>query len=164
MKKMIGISTLVLIIIIVISLLFAVRSSDEFYTDTVIDSVGVAITEDYYQYGWWQDYTIYAKYTFENPEYENNEYLKQMSEEDIEKFKYYLTCYGEWLDVIDDDLKDRELIRNYDFDKSIISTNDYCYINDYTLTDPEFEMKPDSYNLYFYDYETKVLYYFHTNI
>lgn len=155
---------ILIIVIIVASLLFTVPTSDEFYTDAVIDSVGVAVSEDYHQYGWWQDYTIYAKYTFEKPNIERNEYLKQMDEGDVEDFKYYLTCYDEWIDVISDDWNDRDLVRNYDFDKSIISTKDYCYIDDYTLVDPDFELKPDSYNLYFYDAETEILYYFHTNI
>lgn len=156
---------LVLIIIIIIaSLLFTIPTTDEFYTDEVISSVGVAVSEDYHQYGWWQDYTIYSKYTFENSNIENNEYLKQMNEEDVEEFKYYLACYDEWIDVISDDLNDRDLVRNYDFDKNIISTKDYCYIDDYTLVDPNFEMKPDSYNLYFFDTETEILYYFHNNI
>ena len=57
---------ILIIVIIIASLLFTVPASDEFYTDAVIDSVGVAVSEDYRQYGWWQDYTIYAKYTFEN--------------------------------------------------------------------------------------------------
>lgn len=156
---------LVLIIIIIIaSLLFTIPTTDEFYTDEVISSVGVAVSEDYHLYGWFQDYTIYSKYTFENPNLKDNEYLKQMNEEDVEEFKYYLTCYDEWIDVISDDMNDRDLVRNYDFDQSIISTNDYCYIDDYTLVDPNFELKPDSYNLYFYDAETGILYYFHNNI
>lgn len=39
----------------------------------------------------------------------------------------------------------------------VISINDYCYIDD-------FYKKFDSYNLYFYDTETEILYYFHNNI
>ena len=155
---------ILIVFILIVSILFAIPSSNEFYTDEVISSVGVAISEDYHQYGWWQDYTIYAKYTFENPNFENNEYLEQMNEENVEKLKYYLACYEDWLDVISDDLKDRDLVKNYDFDKDIISIDDYCYIYDYTLVDPNFELKPESYNLYFYDTETEILYYFHNNI
>lgn len=157
---------ILIIVIIVASLLFSIPTSNEFYTDAVFDSVGVAISEDYHQNGGWQDYTIYAKYTFENPNLENNEYLEKMSEEDVEIFNRYIVVYEDWIDVISDDMNDRDLVKHYDFDESIISTNDYCYIYDYSYveSDSEFEPEPCSFDLYFYDTETEILYYFHNNI
>lgn len=151
---------LILIIIILVgSLLFSMAASTEFYTDEVISSVGVAISEDYHQYGWWQDYTIYAKYTFENPQYVNNTYLEKMTQEDITEFNLYLENFEDWVSVAKGDTSGLDLVRNYDFDKNMISTKDYCYIDSNDELD-EFV----SYNLYFYDTETEILYYFHNNI
>lgn len=150
---------ILVIFIIVISLLFTVPTSDEFYTDTVIESVGVAVSEDYHQYGWWQDYTIYARYTFENPEYENNVYLEKMTDEDIVEFNLYLENFEEWVSIAKGDTGGLDLVRNYDFKKSAISTKDYCYIDSNDELD-----KFVSYDLYFYDAETEILYYFHNNI
>ena len=151
---------LILIIIILVgSLLFSMTASTEFYTDEVISSVGVAITEDYHQYGWWQDYTIYAKYTFENPQYANNTYLEKMTQEDISEFNLYLENFEDWVSVAKGDTSGLDLVRNYDFDKNMISTKDYCYIDSNDELD-EFV----SYNLYFYDTETEILYYFHNHI
>lgn len=48
---------------------------------------------------------------------------------------------------------------NYDFDKNIISNNDYIYIYD----KPSYP-KLGFYNIYYIDAETNILYYFHNNI
>lgn len=150
---------ILIIFILVVALLFTTPTSNEFYTDEVIDSVGVAISEDYHQYGWWQDYTIYAKYTFENPEYENNDYLEKMTDVDITEFNLYLENFEEWVSIAKGDTGGLDLVKNYDFEKSIISTEDYFYIDSNDDLD-----KFVSYDLYFYDTETEILYYFHNNI
>lgn len=108
-----------------------------------------------------QDYTDYGKYTYENPNIENNEYLKQMTEEDIEELNSYLDNYDEWVAVFSDEISEtnKQFVETYDFDRSIISITDYSYI--YSNPDyPEFS----SYDLYFYDTETEIFYYFHNNI
>ncbi len=150
---------ILIIVIIIASLLFTVPVSDEFYTDAVINSVGVAVSEDYHQYGWWQDYTIYAKYTFEKPEYENNVYLEKMTNADIKEFNLFLENFEEWVSIAKGDTGGLDLVKNYDFEKSIISTEDYFYIDSNDDLD-----KFVSYDLYFYDTETEILYYFHNNI
>lgn len=157
----------IIIIILIVSLLFAVPITDDsFHIDEVVEAVGIVVSEDCYTYGWWQDRTIYAKYTFENANLENNEYLKQMTEEDIKELNSYIDNYEEWVDVfteeIDDEM-DREFAESYDFNRNIISTNDYCYIYDSADYDDFYE-KFNSYDLYFYDTETETLYYFHNNI
>lgn len=159
----------IIIILLVLSLIITVPTPENtfsFHTDAILESTGVISTEEYHNYGWWQDHTVYSKYTFENPNLENNEYLEQMSEEDIENFNRYIVVYEDWVDVISDDVNDRDLVTHYDFDKSIISINDYYYIYDYSYVDPdlEFEPEPCSFDLYFYDTETGILYYFHNNI
>ncbi|MBR5545243.1 MAG: hypothetical protein IKU66_07190 [Clostridia bacterium] len=157
----------IIIIILIVSLIFAIPTTDtSFHTNEVIDSVGVVVLEDYYSSGGWQDYTDYAKYYFENPDIENNEYLTHMTENDIEDLIFYVDIFEDWLDILPNELSSMKLIKNYDFDKSIISANDYCYIDDYTSVDPnlELETEPASFNIYFYDIESETLYYFHNNI
>lgn len=151
---------ILIIILLIISLLFSVPTTDvSFHTDEVIDTIGIVIAEDCHQYGWWQDYTIYSKYTFENTDIENNEYLKQMTNEDIEALNLHIDNYEEWIVVISDDEEERDLVENYDFNREIISTEDYCYIYD----NPDYP-EYGYYNIYFYDTETEILYYFHNNI
>ena len=124
-------------------------------------SVGEYEIVEFCSYGIFQDYTDYGKYTYENPNIENNEYLKQMTEEDIEELNSYLDNYDEWVAVFSDEISEtnKEFVETYDFDRSIISTTDYCYI----YSNPDYD-KFASYDLYFYDTETDILYYFHNNI
>lgn len=150
---------ILIIIILVASLLFTIPTTDEFYTDEVIDSVGVVLSGDYHQYGWWQDYTVYSKYTFESTNLESNEHLKQMTQEDIEDLNLHIDNYEEWIVVFSDDEEARYLVENYDFKRDVISVEDYCYIYD----NPDYP-KYGCYNIYFYDTETEILYYFHNNI
>lgn len=125
-------------------------------------SLGEYEVVEYCSYGVFQDFTDYGKYTYENPDFENNEYLKQMTDENIEELNRYLDNYDEWVDIITEEITDdmtREFAETYDFNREIISTEDYCYIYD-NPDYPEFS----SYDLYFYDTETEILYYFHNNI
>lgn len=153
---------IILIIFLVIAIPFAVFSAN--YVPPQEDvrlSLGDYEIVEHCSYEIFQDYTDYGKYTYENPNIENNKYLKQMTEEDIEELNSYLDNYDEWVAVFSDEISEtnKQFVETYDFDRSIISITDYCYI--YSNPDyPEFS----SYDLYFYDTETEILYYFHNNI
>ncbi len=147
---------IILIIILVVSLMFSFPVPE--YEDEILASMGEYTLEEYYTYGVFQDFTDYAKYTFENSDPESNEYLKQMTNEDIEKLNLYIDDFESWVSAYEGNTEDRELVDNYDFNREIISTNDYCYIYDHPDY-PEFLY----YNIYFYDTETEILYYFHNN-
>lgn len=125
-------------------------------------SLGEYEVVEYCSYGVFQDFTDYGKFTYENPDLINNEYLSLMTDDDIKELNRYLDNYDEWVDVITEEITDdmtRKFSETYDFNRNIISNEDYCYI--YSNPDyPEFS----SYDIYFYDTETEILYYFHNNI
>lgn len=134
--------------------------------EEVFLSLGEYEVVEYCSYGVFQDFTDYGKYTYENPDLENNEYFGQMTEEDVKELNEYIDNYEEWVDAITEEITgdmDREFAETYDFNRNIISTDDYCYIYDSVDYDDFYE-KFDSYDLYFYDTETEILYYFHNNI
>lgn len=131
--------------------------------EAVFLSLGEYEVVEYCEAGVFQDFTIYYEITYENPNIKNNKYLKQMTETDIEELNLYLDDFDGWVELHIDANTESQFIENYDFDRDIISTNDYCYIYDSANYDDFYE-KFNSYDLYFYDTETEILYYFHNNI
>ncbi len=125
--------------------------------EEVFLSLGKYEIVEYCSEGSWQDFTKYYELTYEKSNIENNKYLKQMTNTDIEEFNLYLDNFEEWVALVTDETYggNKQFLETYDFDREIISTKDYCFINVYG--------EPDSYDLYFYDTETEILYYFHNN-
>ena len=130
-----------------------------FTTDEVAASLGRCSSRVFYSSGGFQDFTDYAKYSFLDPHPEENPYLSKMTYKDIEKFNQYLNDFENWVQVIGRNNSQNELVLNYDFDRSVISHNDYLYIYN-----PYANNTFDNYNIYFFDQETSTLYYFHNNI
>ncbi len=156
-----------IILIIILALIIVVPTAIFSATfvppqEKVFLSLGEYEIVEYCEAGVFQDFTIYYEITYENPNIENNEYLKQMTETDIEEFNLYLDDFDGWVELhIEAGNESKEqFVKNYDFDRNIISTNDYCYI----YSNPDYNDKFDSYDVYFYDTETETLYYFHNNI
>ena len=58
---------------------------------------------------------------------------------------------------------DREIKKNYSFDKSIIDNEDYIYIYDKS-DDEELYDQFEYYDIYIFDIQSEKLYYFHNNI
>ena len=159
-----------IILIIILALIIVVPTAIFSATfvppqEKVFLSLGEYEIVEYCEDGGWQDFTIYYEITYENPNIENNGYLKQMTETDIEEFSLYLDDFDGWVELhIESGNESKEqFVQNYDFDRNIISINDYCYIYDSADYD-DFYAKFESYDLYFYDTETEILYYFHNNI
>ena len=67
----------------------------------------------------------------------------------------------QWVETSDGDLK-----ANYDFDKNVISAGDFFYIETKAVepVGKEAYGKYDNYSVYYFDIDTNVLYYFHSNI
>ena len=124
-------------------------------SDLLISAMGEFTTEEHYRYGWWQDGATYSKYTYKSVNL-NNEYLSQVAESDISDIKLKIDDFEFWVLSSKDDEKDKTLYENYDFDISIIDTNDYWFI-EYKEDIRDFEM-------FIFDTETKVLYGFNYSI
>ncbi len=154
---------LILILILIFVICFSVFSFTYVTPqEQVVSSLGSYEIVDYCSYGYIGDITEYGKYIYDKPNFEDNEYIKQMTEETVNELNSYIDNYEEWVGVITEEIEgdmDKEFAETYDFERNIISNTDYCYI------DSEDESNRfTSYNLYFYDTETKTLYYFHNNI
>ena len=125
-------------------------------SDLLISAMGEFTTEEHYRYGWWQDGATYSKYTYKSVNL-NNEYLSQVAESDISDIKLKIDDFEFWVLSSKDDEKDKTLYENYDFDVSIIDTNDYWFIEYDEADSRDFEM-------FIFDTETKVLYGFNYSI
>lgn len=119
-------------------------------------------SECYYGEGF-QDYTDYCKYYFKNDnivdKLEKNKYLKKVSIGDTAEIISYFEDFKDWVKY--EKYKDK-----YDFSVDCIDTEDYFYIEN-KETCEKYKDYPDiysAYNVYFFDVQTKTLYFIHTNI
>ena len=125
-------------------------------SDLLVTAMGEFSTEEHYSYGWWQDGGTYSKYTYKSTSL-NNEYLSQITESDIEEIEHNISEFEFWVSSSGEDEKDKSLYENYDFDVSIIDTNDYWFV-EYDETDERV------FDLFIFDTETNVLYGFSYSI
>ena len=133
------------------SLLFTPR-------DAILESLPAYESAVVYTSGEFQDYTDYGKYTYRISEQEltNSPYFQQVDEANLPRLLTYLEDYENWVAVISGDVPE-----HYDFDTASIETGDYFYIlNRYEEPDREFY----NYNIYYFDLDAQILYYFHNNI
>lgn len=134
--------------------------------DPVVSSLGEYIDYVYYSSDGFQDYTTYAKYHYPSASFEGNAYFKKIEQSDFSEIKRHLDDFEEWVTTDIQTDSSSELV-NYDFDFASIDTEDYFYIES-----EEGEMYNSGtiftffykYNVYFFDTQTKTLYYFHNNI
>ena len=125
-------------------------------TDEVLKSLGEYKSKQYFTSGGFQDYTDYAKYTYENVDFSNNIYFSEISAESSANLIAHIKDFEKWLELLDED---NEVALAYDFDSSVISDNDYLYIYD----DPDYP-ELGNYDVYYFDNDAMTLYYFHNNI
>lgn len=121
-------------------------------SDLFITSMGEFTTDEHYSYGWWKDGGTYSKYTYKSADL-NNEYLSQITESDIEEIEHNISEFEFWVSSSKTSEDDKTLYENYDFDMSIIDTNDYWFI-EYDEEDTR------DFELFIFDTETNVLYRF----
>ena len=129
-------------------------------SDPVIDSLPAYESKVMYTSGGFQDYTDYGKYTFgqlEDAVLGENPYLKKVTAEDLTILQAYLDDFEDWIETYD---PQEEIALHYDFDWTVIDETDYFYIDD----DKESKIEFASYNIYFFDTATNILYFFHNNI
>lgn len=127
--------------------------------DKVLNSLGAYDSKEFYSHGEFQDYTDFARYTLSSPELDENPYFSPLSPSDIPTICSFLDNFEDWLALIEENEPADEVVVHYDFDRTEMDTGDYFYIcedGDY----PQF----GCYDLWFFDSQTRVLYYFHNNI
>ncbi len=127
--------------------------------EQVAESIGQYDNKEIWTHGGFQDYTDYGIYSYTSANLNNNQYFKPVTYSDSEKIKEFIDNFEGWVDVFKEDDPDDELVSNYNFDRSIIDTSDYFYI-----FEKDYDIEFAYYDVYFFDVQTNVLYYFHNNI
>ena len=132
--------------------------------DEVLNSLGSYKSREFYSSGGFQDFTDYAKYGYDTVEFDGNTHFQKIRENDLPEIYRHLDDFEGWIKNIGDGEKDSELVDNFDFERSWIDLEDffYLYSEEYTWGDGFTSLV--NYNLYFFDSQTCVLYYFHNNI
>lgn len=152
-KKVLWISLLVMC-------LFFIGCSN---ADPVIDSLPAYDSMVFYTCEGIQDHTDYAKYTFQSiteEQLQASNYFCTAKEENITEILQYVDNFESWVEVVGGELK------NYDFNKAIISEGDFFYIDtkDGEPIGQGTYGKFDHYSVYYFHLATQTLYYFHNNI
>lgn len=132
--------------------------------DKVIASLGEYEKKEFFTSGGFQDYTDYAKYYFTSAYATENKYLNKIQETDFAIINTHLDDFEGWIETIKDSEPSSEVVVNYDFDREIIDTEDYFYIDSEEHTGSDGHTSLVRYNIYLFDTQTQVLYYFHNNI
>lgn len=152
-------SVLVILVILVLSL-----SSCQILGNPVISSLGTYSHREFYSEGAFQDFTDYGKYYFISANAAQSMYFKQLQASDLPVIHEHLNDFENWIEVFRSTDASRKIVQNYDFDRQIIDTEDYIYLVSETHTWGDGHTSLISYDLYFFDSQTLVLYYFHNNI
>lgn len=127
--------------------------------DTLLSSLGKYVDRKFWSHGDFQDYTDFGVYSYKSIDIKKSEYFKPVSEPDIATIYVFIDNFEGWVDTIAKNSPDDKLVLNYSFDRSIVDTGDSFYIyenEDY----PKF----GNYDVWFFDSQTMILYYFHNNI
>ena len=134
------------------------------YEDPVLNSLGEYNDKEFFSHGFFQDYTDYGKYYFESVDFTDNEYFKHWDMSTLLLFMECLDDFENMIDIIKENNKNDSLVKNYDFDNSIVDYEDYFYIDAQKHTWESGDSSLTKYDVYFFDIQSNVLYYFHNNI
>ena len=151
------------LVLVCIVLLLSI-SSCAVLEDAVIVSLGEHDKKEFFTSGGFQDYTDYAKYYYTTAKVADNKYLKKIQETDLDIINTHLDNFEGWIETIKDSEPSSEVVVNYDFDREIIDTEDYFYIDSEEHTWDDGYTALVRYNIYLFDTQDQVLYYFHNNI
>ena len=132
--------------------------------DPILDSFGEYTDSEYYITDGFQDYTIYAKYVYSSADLSGNLWLEKVRPEDFEVIQTHLDDFEGWIETIGSVEPDSKVAVNYDFDRSVIDTEDYFYIDSEEHTWETGQVSLVNYDIYYFDTQTQILYFFHNNI
>ena len=118
---------------------------------------------EYFDPDGFQDFTDYCKYLYPKDAdvtFKKSTLYREMSQEDVSRIAGYFDNFAGWAKAAE------HLQGKYDFDVSLISTGDYCFIQtkEGTPVGDSAYGTYDDYSVYYYDTETHTLFYIHNNI
>ena len=115
---------------------------------------GYVRKEEHFDPDGFQDYVDYCKYCYPDAEaFERDGRWHAVSEEEIEEIRGYFENFQGWMETAG-------RLEEYDFDPACIGAGDHVRIEIGSTHWSQY----DDYTLYFFDAETGVLYYIHSNI
>ena len=133
--------------------------------DKVIASLGEYEKMEFFTSGGFQDYTDYAKYYYDSVDFTDNEYFAKIQDSDMDNLNNHLDDFEAWIETYRNGDPSREIVVNYDFDRSLIDNDDYLYVEtEWFDSSDDGNAVFASYDVYFFDVQTNTLYYFHNNI
>ena len=121
-------------------------------SDEVMDSMGEYIKKEVGINAGAFDVTIYIKYSYDDINLENNAFLKPITDDNVATLNIYLDDFDKWVKCVEE----AESYHFFDFSREMIDEQDYLYICD--SSDDGLIM--EDYAIYFFDSQTKILYYF----
>ncbi len=127
--------------------------------EQVLSSLGRWDEKKFYTSGGFQDFTDFGTYTFSDADPAKSPYFALLTEGDAETLSAFLDNFEDWIDSIRRSEPQNEVVVHYAFDRGLMDTQDYFYIYE----DPDYP-KYGCYDVWFFDSQTNVLYYFHSNI
>ena len=167
MKKLaVVLISVVLISVFLISIVFSysITSCAPPKENEVIASFGKYEKKEFFSSGVFQDFTDYAKYYFTSADIVENKHLNKIQETDFAMINAHLDDFEGWIDTIKDSDPSSEVVVNYDFNRGMVDTEDYFHIDSEEHTWSDGDTSLVRYDIYFFDVQTHVLYYFHNNI
>lgn len=152
-------------LILTVLFLALVLSACTTLEDKVLRSLGECRSREFYTEGAFQDYIDYAKYYYDLVDFTDNESFSKIGHSDIDVLNEHLDDFESWIETYREGDASREIVVNYDFDRSLIDGEDYLHIESKQY-DPWDDGNPvfANYTIYFFDIQTNTLYYFHNNI
>lgn len=140
-------------------LLSATGCTMETRQDKVVNSLGQYESKQVWTHGEFQDYTDFGLYSYSSAKIVDNPYFKAVSETDIALIYEFVDNFEKWIESFCKNNPSDELVVNYAFDRSVIDTGDYFYIYE-----KENYSRFSCYDIWIFDIQTNILYYFHHNI
>lgn len=151
---------LVIVLALIISLSSCIAPKDK-----ILNSLGEYKRHEFYTEGAFQDYTDYAKYYYDSVDFTDNEYFAKIQDSDMDNLNNHLDDFEAWIETYRKGDPSREIVVNYDFDRSLIDNDDYLYVEtEWFDSSDDGNAVFASYDVYFFDVQTNTLYYFHNNI
>ena len=149
-----------LLLALVLSLLICTTSCGlKTRQEEMIDFLGKPESEQIWTHGEFQDYADFGIYYYPALNIENSKDFAKVSPEDMETLGLFLDNYEQWIAAVESNDPEDELVVNYAFDRTIIDTEDHFYIYTKDEDHPLYD-----YDIWFFDSQSKTLYYFHANL
>ena len=127
--------------------------------EQVRSSLGPCERIAFYSSGGFQDYTDFGIYRCPDAELKDNPYFEPVTSADLARLWGFLDNFEGWIDTIGRSDPGNEVVVNYAFDRSIVDTGDWLYIYE-GENYPQF----GCYDIWLFDSQSGMLYYFHNNI